>query len=421
MTIKKFQGKTQEEATEKARQELGAGAVVMNVKEIKPKGLFNFFKGSTFEVTAAIEEKEQFLNAVQMAAMQQKKIENINLAADEKISIPLPAEKTVEPAPSYQRPVTPEKEVVVNKSESDIEKKLENLSNILEKKLSEDGAREAEMPVTPKASPKNLENFKFMKMLYRTMLNNDVNEKYVNQILDEAEKVTNSGSNVDIILSNVYQKLILRFGQPKSLDLSGAKPHVVFFIGPTGVGKTTTIAKIASKYKVDYEKKVAFITADTYRIAATEQLQVYANILDAPMSIVYSKEELNEAIGKYAEYDLVFVDTAGFSHKNEEQKEDIRNLIQGVDPEYTSEVYLVLSATTKYRDLLDIVDTYHTISEFKLIFTKLDETSTCGNLLNIKLYSDAELSYTTNGQNVPDDIELFDTQKIVKQLLGGNS
>ena len=208
MTIKKFQGKTQEEATEKARQELGAGAVVMNVKEIKPKGLFNFFKGSTFEVTAAIEEKEQFLNAVQMAAMQQKKIENINLAADEKISIPLPAEKTVEPAPSYQRPVTPEKEVVVNKSESDIEKKLENLSNILEKKLSEDGAREAEMPVTPKASPKNLENFKFMKMLYRTMLNNDVNEKYVNQILDEAEKVTNSGSNVDIIHSNQNQKKI---------------------------------------------------------------------------------------------------------------------------------------------------------------------------------------------------------------------
>ena len=114
MTIKKFQGKTQEEATEKARQELGAGAVVMNVKEIKPKGLFNFFKGSTFEVTAAIEEKEQFLNAVQMAAMQQKKIENINLAADEKISIPLPAEKTVEPAPSYQRPVTPEKEVHID-------------------------------------------------------------------------------------------------------------------------------------------------------------------------------------------------------------------------------------------------------------------------------------------------------------------
>lgn len=201
MTIKKFQGKTQEEATEKARQELGAAAVVMNVKEIKPKGLFGFLKGSTYEVTAAIEEKEQFLNAVQMAAMQQKKIENINLAADEKIDIPVQTEKAPETAPVYKRPAFSEKEDSIAKSGSDIEKKLENLSNILEKKLTEDAIREPEIPATPKPSPKNLENFKFMKMLYRTMLNNDVNEKYVNQILDEAEKVTNSGSNVDIILS----------------------------------------------------------------------------------------------------------------------------------------------------------------------------------------------------------------------------
>ena len=93
-------------------------------------------------------------------------------------------------------------------------------------------------------------------MLYRTMLNNDVNEKYVNQILDEAEKVTNSGSNVDIILSNVYQKLILKLGEPNCIDLSGKKPRVIFFVGPTGVGKTTTIAKIAAKYKVEHEKKV---------------------------------------------------------------------------------------------------------------------------------------------------------------------
>ena len=122
----------------------------------------------------------------------------------------------------------------------------------------------------------------------------------------------------------MYQKLILRFGQPNTIDLSGAKPKVVFFVGPTGVGKTTTIAKIASKYKVDYERKVAFITADTYRIAATEQLRVYANILDAPMSIVYSKEELNAAIEKLSDYDIVFVDTAGFSHKNAAQCEEMK-------------------------------------------------------------------------------------------------
>ena len=198
------------------------------------------------------------------------------------------------------------------------------------------------------------------------------------------------------------------------------KPKVVFFIGPTGVGKTTTIAKIASKYKVEYNKSVAFITADTYRIAATEQLQVYANILEAPMAIVYTSEELNENLEKFSEYDLIFVDTAGFSHKNEKQRKDMKQLLAGVDESYSKDVYLVLSATTKYKDLLDIVDTYHEISDYKLIFTKLDETTTYGNILNIKLYSGAELSYVTNGQDVPDDIEVFQTQKIVKQLLGGN-
>ena len=313
------------------------------------------------------------------------------------------------------------KEIISKSSqaESDIEKQLENLSNILEKKLSEDGAREAEMPVTPKASPKNLENFKFMKMLYRTMLNNDVNEKYVNQILDEAEKVTNSGSNVDIILSNVYQKMILKLGEPNCIDLSGKKPHVIFFVGPTGVGKTTTIAKIAAKYKVEHDKKVAMLTADTYRIAAAEQLKIYANILDAPVKIIYSAEELNQSLETLAEYDLVFVDTAGFSHKNEEQREDIKKLVNGLDLKYEKEVYLVLSATTKYKDLMEIVDIYREIAEYKIIFTKLDETTSFGNILNIRLYSGADLSYMTNGQSVPDDLEVFNTQMVVKQLLGG--
>ena len=326
--------------------------------------------------------------------------------------------------------------ISVSSDSAVIEQKLDSLHSLLQSQINAGASRKNSMQVDDEkerddiaaeriAGKKAVEerenaNMKFIRLIYKKLVDNEVNEKFADEIMADIENSLKRESNIDSILSAVYQKIILKLGEPKPIEL-GDKPKVVFFIGPTGVGKTTTIAKIASKYKVDYEKKVAFITADTYRIAATEQLQVYANILDAPMSIVYSKEELNEAIGKYAEYDLVFVDTAGFSHKNEEQKEDIRNLIQGVDPEYTSEVYLVLSATTKYRDLLDIVDTYHTISEFKLIFTKLDETSTYGNLLNIKLYSDAELSYTTNGQNVPDDIELFDTQKIVKQLLGGNS
>ena len=419
MTINKFQGKTEEEAIAKAKQEFGENAVIMNVKEVKPKGLFRAFKNSTYEVTAAMEEKEQFVNPKRALQNTKKLHDSINLSADEKIDIPKPEAK-----PDFRELIQktmPNSSRMQDPEEKKIEQRLDDLSNRIEESLARTpkGEKpEAENPVKEKPSS---EEFHFVRILYSTLLKNEVNEKYVNQILDEIEKFIRPGNSVDVILSNVYQKLILRFGQPKTIDLSGSKPKILFFVGPTGVGKTTTIVKIASKYKVEYDKKVAFITADTYRIAATEQLQVYANILDAPMAIAYSQAELNDSIAKFEDYDLVFVDTAGFSHKNEKQRNDMKTLLGGVSEEYNKEVYLVLSATTKYMDLLDIVDSYREIADYKLIFTKLDETTTYGNLLNIKLYSGADLSYTTNGQNVPDDIEVFDTQKIVKKLLGGNS
>lgn len=414
MTINKFQGKTKEEAIEKARTEFGSGAVIMNVKEIKPKGLFRAFKSSTFEVTAAMEERETFASQLHSVPRNpgNQTHEAINLTADEKIEIPRQEKKDIRPsvpAPS------------VKETESQLQQRLEDLSDRLEKTLGAAPRTEKQEREEKAVREPSSEELNLVRILYNTLIKNEVNEKYVNQMLDEIEKFIRPGSSVDTILSNVYQKLILRFGQPATIELSGERPHVIFFIGPTGVGKTTTIAKIASKYKVEYERKVAFITADTYRIAATEQLNVYANILDAPMEIVYSKDDLNAAIQKFEEYDLVFVDTAGFSHKNETQRSDIKKLLEGIDSRYRTETYLVLSATTKYRDLLEIVDIYHEIADYKLIFTKLDETTAYGNLLNVKLYSGADLSYTTNGQNVPEDIEVFDTQKIVKQLLGGNS
>lgn len=427
MTINKFIGKTKEEAIEKAKAEFGPGAVIMNVKEIKPKGFFAFFKSPTYEVTAAIEEKESF--AASMNTVTQEKVrENINLAADEEIAIPKPMRtpayetfvredvKREEHVPTTRTEtfsgVNETSEPEYSYTEKEFKERLDNLSELLEQKLSNNMQDDM-------AYVANSEGMNFARMVYSTLLNNEVHEKYVNQIMEEVEKFARQGNNVDMILPNIYQKLVLKFGQPKTIELTGKKPNIVFFIGPTGVGKTTTIAKIASKYKVEYDRKVAFITSDTYRIAATEQLRVYANILDAPMSIVYSIAEINEEIDKYNDYDLIFIDTAGFSHKNSQQRNDTKRLLDAVSEEYHKEVYLVLSATTKYRDLMDIVDIYNGIAEYKLIFTKLDETGSYGNLLNIKLYADADLSYVTTGQSVPDDIEVFDTQKIVKQLLGG--
>ena len=122
---------------------------------------------------------------------------------------------------------------------------------------------------------------------------------------------------------------------------------------------------------------------------------------------------------RVADYDLVLIDTAGFSHRNQEQREEMKKLIDLVDDSYEKEIYLVLSATTKYRDLVEIADIYKEIFDFRMVFTKLDETSCYGNIFNMKMYTGADLSYSTYGQNVPEDIEVFDTQKMVKMLLGG--
>ena len=129
---------------------------------------------------------------------------------------------------------------------------------------------------------------------------------------------------------------------------------------------------------------------------------------------------MGHAMEELREFDLVFVDTAGRSHNNTEQKEDVQKLLETVD-EANREVFLVLSATTKYKDLVKISMTYAEITKYNLIFTKLDETDTIGNLFNIHMLTGAPLSYTTWGQNVPDDIGKIDAQSIAKQLLGGNN
>ena len=316
MTIKKFQGKTEEEAVRKAKEELGPDAVVMNVRALPPNGFFKAFKKSTFEVTAAVEEREERMDSGMAFRNMQKMHDTINMAADEPIRIPPLSGETAEQNKAEQSAIEFLKRNASLLKKEDmqererIEEKLENLQNILEKQLVSEKKAEPEEKELVKPDVKKNENLSFIKVLYETMITNEVNERYINQIMDEVEKVNWNGNGVDHILSNVYQKMILKFGQTRGIEMTGKKPKIIFFIGPTGVGKTTTLAKIASKLKVEQGKKVAFMTADTYRIAAAEQLRIYANILDTPLAIIYSAEELNQGIEKMEEYDLILVDTA---------------------------------------------------------------------------------------------------------------
>ena len=411
MIIKKFTGKTEAEATEAAKKELGSTLVIMNVREVKKKGLFAFLLPKQIEVTAALEEEAP-------ARPQYGSI--LRTAADKEIR-------------------TEQQNLLAKNSTENIEKKLDSLQTLLESQLNnrqsekEESAKTQDVPdaeekdykiqdmavAEKKEEEKNPEQDKFIRLLYNKMLDNEMDEKYVNSILEDASKTKKADLPFDYLLANIYQKMVLKFGKSEGITPSEEGPRIVLFIGPTGVGKTTTIAKLAGRYCVEEKKKVALLTADTYRIAAAEQLRTYANILETPFRIIYTPEELQAAVEDYWDCDYIFIDTAGRSHQNTDQLEKMKEMVAALKRPESYQVFLVLSATTKYRDLQKIADCYGRIADFELIFTKLDETEAVGNLLNMKLYTDAPIAYVTCGQNVPDDMEAFNPQKTVKQILGG--
>lgn len=405
MIVKKYTGKDETEAVMKAKDDLGSNAVVLNVRTMKQRGLAKVFKKDFVEITAALEEKDFAQNVnnnkptfsrVSSEAIK-KQQSQINLLADDRADTNAPKQSEI------------------------IEKKLDSLHDMLRNQMVKEEETDRKDDVKPAVRPENNANFKSLKLIYNKLLENEVSEKYANAIINDIENSMKKESNLDSILASVYQKIILKFGEPEAIE-DDDRRKIVFFIGPTGVGKTTTIAKLASDFKLTRSKNVAMITADTYRIAAVEQLNTYASILDVPVNVIYSPSEIVESIEELSDYQMIFVDTAGRSHKNTEQRDEIIEMISNVrnsDIDADIIIFLVMSVTTKYRDMVNICDAYKSLNSYRLLFTKLDETDSVGNILNIKLYTGAPISYTTCGQNVPDDIESVDVQKLAKSLLGG--
>ncbi|MDR0964082.1 MAG: flagellar biosynthesis protein FlhF [Clostridium sp.] len=393
MIIKKYTGKTQEEAFEAAKKEMGQAAVLLSTKNIKRKGFLASLRSRLVEITVALEEESE------------------KTPVPRRVLIPRSVEGVIQKSETTE-------------SNKNIEDRIDHLQNLLLQKIGDqDNATETKKDQTASAkdekSEKTPQLLQFTKLLYNTMLENEVDEKYANQILDEIDKLSKPNMPFDYTLANTYQKMILKFGKTATITPATSGPKVVIFLGPTGVGKTTTIAKISGSLAVEGTKKVALLTADTYRIAAAEQLRTYANILEVPFRVIYTEEEFIDAVTDFKNFDYIFLDTAGHSHQNQEQVEKLRKMLECVDTFAQKQVFLVLSATTKYKDLQRIADMYKEITEYQLIFTKLDETTALGNLLNLRLHTEAQIAYVTYGQNVPDDIEAFNPQKTVKHLLGG--
>ena len=209
-----------------------------------------------------------------------------------------------------------------------------------------------------------------------------------------------------------YLHSVIKTGD--GIGLKDGRPKIVALIGTTGVGKTTTIAKIAAKYVLERGVSVALVTADTYRISAVDQLRTYSDIIGLPLEIVYSPEELKPALRKHRDKKLILIDTAGRSQNNEYQMDELKDFL-AVEP--SIEKHLVLSATTKERDAEAILERFSVCRPDRILMTKTDETESIGFIVNLLFDRRLAMSYLTTGQSVPDDIEPAKPEALARLML----
>ncbi|MCQ2910817.1 MAG: flagellar biosynthesis protein FlhF [Clostridia bacterium] len=404
MKIKRYEGRSETEVMEKIKEELGKDALILNVRRVEPTGIFRIFKSPSVEITATNDKL-----FTKSSAKDDEKVEEKNNDSSNRFLDGAKSETSGEGADLAKK--LKEDKALEDEKVKSLEEKIDNLE-ILLKSVSDKLVDE-----TSKADGNGKFKNNILQLFYDNMIKNEVLPEVAVEVLNGLDAV-DERNNVNEMVRIVYNRITNMLGKPEEVQVGKPedKPKVIAFVGPTGVGKTTTIAKIVAKFILETKKKVGMITADTYRIAAVEQLKTYAEILGTPLEIVYNADELPAKLEKHKDKELLFLDTAGRSHKNKVQFDELTALLSGID---NKDVYLVLSLATKYKDMVEIINKYSEILDsYKIIFTKMDETAGLGNILNVKVLTDKPCSYITFGQDVPEDIEVMNPEKIAKFLLG---
>lgn len=373
MKIRRYMANNMQEAIQKVKADLGSDAVILNTRKVKRPGFLSFLRAPLIEVLASVEEEEN----------------EVRTLAD-----------------------------VTNPKVEELESKVKSMEDMLDKIYRQMSDMQKNSATLSSSNPKEDTTSRIYKVFIDNMKQNDVEDAVIDEILKSLkEQGIDNNSNVNEVFAIFKKELVKRLGNSEEIKVDNSKPKVIMFLGPTGVGKTTTLAKIAANFMIKEGKKVGLITADTYRIAAVEQLKTYSEIMGTPITVIYSPKEMPDAIKKNSDAELILIDTPGKSHKNKKHFDEIKEIYKAAEPD---ETYLLISATTKPKDCKEIIDAYGFVNNYKLIFTKVDETSSLGVLLNVRELTGKPLSYVTTGQSVPDDIEIADVENISKKLLGNS-
>lgn len=371
------------EAMKKIRKDLGKEAVILNSKIIYTGGFFGLFRKKNIEVIAALDN-----DMVQPS--QKEKIDFSRVETNSEMK-----QKDMQSPQPVQNKTGENKEMIL--------KEIHDVKQLIKQITSQGHSSSVHIP-----SP--------YREIYQKLLSQNISETILQQLTEDIyEHYYSKKEQVD--KDNAYDFIVqslVEYIKPLEFGEAPQKKYIAV-IGPTGVGKTTTLAKIASIKSIEQKKKVAFITTDTYRIAAVEQLKTYAKILNVPIEVCYNLNDFKQAVEKFTAFDHVFIDTAGRNFRNKKHIEDLKKTI---DFHTEMETYLVFSLTAKEEDLEMIYQQFSNIPIDKLIFTKLDETSCCGSLLNLSYKYHKPIAFITTGQDVPDDIIVATQHTIINQIVG---
>ncbi|MCR2820702.1 flagellar biosynthesis protein FlhF [Lederbergia panacisoli] len=377
MNIKKIIAPTMPEAMKKIKLELGENAVILNSKVIFHGGFLGLFRKKSIEVIAALDEQP---------------IHQALTRKNNNRKSPIANNTTT---PTYIQPTAHKEQDIF----SEIAELKSELKSIKKSNYS-----------SYNQFPENIQ-----KSLLK-LQEEEVDETFLLNIgealLENWRSSENEPSESEIdqwCISQMINQLNL-----VNFDGISYEKKFINFVGPTGVGKTTTIAKLAAEAVLEHHKKVALITTDTYRIAAIDQLKTYAQLLNIPVEIIYDEKDIRKAINKYSEYDVVLIDTAG---RNYQEKRYIDDLVKLFGDKDNMDTYLVLSISMKEKDIERIVENFLEMAFNKFIFTKADETRNFGVMYNLICKYKKGAAYITTGQDVPDDIIAATPEVIAKYIL----
>jgi len=385
MLVKRYHARDMQQAMDTVIRELGSDAVILNSRKVRKKGMKNLFHKPVLEVMVAYDPAD-----VPAVKKLNDSYNTVNTGGADK---------------GQRAKIAPAKTGPVNNEQFDrLDRRIDSIDSMLSDFIEKFSFVKRDITYN---YPEDVQE------LLLKMIDSQVREELAHSLAKQTEQIQRK--QPDSSAAEILEHLILeQLGRPEPILHKKFTQKVILVLGPTGVGKTTTIVKLAADFSVKQKKKIGIINTDTYRIGAQEQLQTYADILSVPLHVIYWADELEAALEGMSDRDIIFVDTAGKRPGDEQHKDDVLKMVQILKPEDT---LLCLSAATGFAAIKEIVDTYGFVDDYRLLITKLDETKFRGALLNISWYAQKPLAYVTTGQNVPDDIEIVDVESIAKKII----